>query len=172
MVIRHVVVYDVYTTGQSPDLTLSGDDTIDGNDGHDIVYGGDGVDTVHGNQGDDEIFGNNGGDILFGDEDQDDLIGGTGRTDSSSATSAVDGRLDGADTIHGNASFDAIAGDNARMVRSTTDGDASDNTGAWKTNSFNAAVDRTIALMDVGDRRLARRCRHERQRQAARRRPG
>jgi len=150
VVIRRVVIYDVYTTGQTPDLTLSGDDTINGNDGHDIVYGGDGVDTVHGNHGDDEVFGNNGDDILFGDEDQDDLIGGTGRTDSSSATSALDGRLDGADTIHGNGSFDAIAGDNARMVRSTTDGDASDNTGSWKTNTFNAAVDRTIALLDVG----------------------
>ena len=144
------MIYDVYVTGDTPDLSLSGDDDIFGNDGHDIVYSGDGVDTVHGNNGDDQVFGNNGDDILFGDADQDDLIGGTGRTDSSSPTSAVDGRLDGADTIHGNASFDAIAGDNSRMVRSTDDGDASDNTGAWEANTFNAAVDRTIALMDVG----------------------
>ena len=129
VVIRGIVIYDVYVTGDTPDLSLSGDDTIDGNDGHDIVYAGDGVDTVHGNNGDDQVFGNNGDDILFGDADQDDLIGGTGRTDSSSPTSAVDGRLDGADTIHGNDSFDAIAGDNSRMVRSTDDGDASDNTG-------------------------------------------
>ena len=93
--IRGIVIYDVYVTGDTPDLSLSGDDTIDGNDGHDIVYAGDGVDTVHGN-GDDQVFGNiNGDDILFGDADQDDLIGGTGRTDSSSPTSAVDGRLDG-----------------------------------------------------------------------------
>ena len=150
VVIRRVAIYDVYVTGESPDLSLSGDDTIAGNDGHDIVYAGDGTDTVHGNNGDDQVFGNNGGDILFGDADQDDLIGGTGRTDSGSAASAVDGRLDGADTIHGNDSFDAIAGDNSRMVRSTDDGDASDNTGAWEANTFNAAVDRTIALMDVG----------------------
>ena len=32
----------------------------------------------------------------------------------------------------------------------TTGGDTSDNTGEWNTNTFNAAVDRVIALMDVG----------------------
>src|SRR4029453_5189094 len=149
VVIRVIQIWDVATVTTPAPAGTSGDDTINGEDAHDRIYGQGGGDHIQGGLNDDFVFGNAGDDTIFGNEGQDDLIGGTGRTDSSSATSAVDGRLDGVDTIHGNDSFDAIAGDNARMVRSTTDADASDNPGLWKTNTFNAAIDRTIALMDV-----------------------
>jgi Ca2+-binding RTX toxin-like protein len=150
VVIRVIQIWDVATVTTPAPAGTSGGDTINGEDAHDRIYGQGGGDHIQGGLNDDFVFGNAGDDTIFGNEGQDDLIGGTGRTDSSSPSSAADGRLDGADTIHGNDSFDAIAGDNARMVRSTTDADTSDNTGLWKTNTFNAAIDRTIALMDVG----------------------
>ncbi|NDU78567.1 hypothetical protein GWI34_39175, partial [Actinomadura sp. DSM 109109] len=83
---------------------------------------------------------------------QDDLVGGTGRTDSATPSSATDGRIDVGDVIQGEADFDAISGDNSRIVRQTQDGDAGDNpddTGLWKANTFNNAVDRVIALLDI-----------------------
>ena len=47
-----------------------------------------------------------------------------GRTDSATPSSAADGRIDANDVIQGEADFDAISGDNARIVRQTQDGDA------------------------------------------------
>lgn len=148
VVIRGVVLYDVGTASAAAPAGTSDGDTINGNDGHDRIYAGGGADTVHGDGGDDFVYGNDGGDQLFGDDGQDDLVGGTGRSDTNAATSAVDGRLDGADTIDGGADFDSIAGDNALVVRSTTG--SGENAGLWVANTFNGAVTRTLVLLDVG----------------------
>ena len=150
VVIRRIQIWDVATTAVAAPAGTSAGDTIGGQDGHDRLYGQGGDDYVEGGGNDDLVFGNNGADVINGNDGQDDLVGGTGRTDSATPASATDGRLDGADVIQGQADFDAIAGDNARVVRQTQDADANDNTGLWKANTFNGAVDRLIALMDVG----------------------
>lgn len=149
VVSRRIQLTDVATATSTPAAGSFDNDTIGGQDGHDRLYGQGGDDAIEGGQNDDFVFGNAGSDTIFGNEGQDDLVGGTGRTDSALAATAEDGRLDGADVIHGNADFDAIAGDNARIVRQTQDADASDDTGLWKANTFNNAVDRLISLMDV-----------------------
>ncbi|HSL11509.1 MAG TPA: calcium-binding protein [Actinomycetota bacterium] len=148
VVIRRVRIWDVATTTSMPGAGTAGNDTIGGQAGHDRLYGQGGGDDIKGGPSDDFAFGNAGSDTIRGGDGQDDLIGGTGRTDSATPGSAVDGRLDAGDVIYGEADFDAIAGDNSRMVRATTG--ANDDQGTWVANSFNAAVDRLIALMDVG----------------------
>ncbi|HEX7222295.1 MAG TPA: calcium-binding protein, partial [Candidatus Limnocylindrales bacterium] len=148
VVIRRARIWDVATTAAGAPAGTSGGDSLGGQEGHDRLYGQGGDDRIEGGAADDFAFGNDGSDTIFGGDGQDDLIGGTGRTDSAAAASAADGRLDGADEIHGEADFDAIAGDNARMVRATTGAD--DDHGLWVANTFNDAVDRLIALMDVG----------------------
>ena len=107
---------------RTPTAGTSGDDTIGGQDGHDRLYGQGGGDDIKGGANDDFAFGNAGADTILGGDGQDDLIGGTGRTDSATQATATDGRLDAGDLIYGEADFDAIAGDNSRMVRQT-DGD-------------------------------------------------
>jgi Ca2+-binding RTX toxin-like protein len=148
VVVRRIQLWDVATTAVTPGAGTSGNDTADGQDGHDRVYGQGGGDDLKGGGNDDFVFGNAGADTIRGGDGQDDLIGGTGRTDSATPATAVDGRLDDGDVIYGEADFDAIAGDNSRMVRKTNGAD--DDHGQWTANSFNAAVDRLIALMDVG----------------------
>ena len=67
-------------------------------------------------------------------------------------STATDGRIDAGDIIQGEDDFDAISGDNARIVHDVAGrrtGDTPDDTGLWKANTFNDAVDRVIALMDV-----------------------
>ncbi|MDQ3176375.1 MAG: hypothetical protein M3Q72_02360 [Actinomycetota bacterium] len=150
VVIRRIQMWDVDTTTSDPAAGTSSGDTLGGQDGHDRLYGQGGDDAIEGGGNDDFAFGNAGADVINGNDGQDDLVGGTGRTDSATAASATDGRADGADVIQGQADFDAISGDNSRMVRQTQDADASDDTGFWTANTFNNAVDRLIALMDVG----------------------
>ncbi len=147
VVIRRVRIWDVAETAFTPVATASGNDTVDGEDGHDRIYGQGGGDNLKGGLNDDLVFGNAGADTIFGGAGQDDLVGGTGRTDSATPGSATDGRLDAGDLIQGEADFDAISGDNSRMVRKTTGVD--DDHGLWVANTFNSAVDRLIALMDV-----------------------
>ena len=147
-VIRKIELWDVATTGGTPGAALSGGDTIGGEDGHDRMYGQGGGDNIKGGGNDDFAFGNAGADTILGGLGQDDLIGGTGRTDSAVAGTAEDGRLDAGDLIKGEADFDAIAGDNSRMVRRPRHG-VDDDHGRWEANTFNSAVDRLIALMDV-----------------------
>ena len=103
-----------------------GGDTIGGQDGHDRLYGQGGDDAIEGGGNDDFAFGNAGADTINGNDGQDDLVGGTGRTDSATAARRPTAALDAADVIHGEADFDAIAGDNARVVRQTQDADTSD----------------------------------------------
>ena len=149
VVIRRIQIWDAHTTAFVPAAGTFANDTLGGQDGHDRLYGQGGDDAIEGGGNDDLAFGNAGADAINGNDGQDDLVGGTGRTDSATAASATDGRIDGADVIQGQADFDAIAGDNARVVRQTQDADTSDDTGLWKSNTFNGAVDRLIALMDV-----------------------
>ena len=151
-VIRRIQLADVATTGGAAPAGSAGGDTIGGQDGHDRLYGQGGDDWIEGGGNDDFAFGNADADTIFGGDGQDDLVGGTGRTDSADQATATDGRLDAGDIIHGEGDFDAIAGDNARMVRQTQDADTGPNadaTGLWKANTFNSAVDRLIALIDV-----------------------
>jgi Ca2+-binding RTX toxin-like protein len=68
---------------------------------------GAGDDVVHGNTGDDVILGQQGIDQLFGDEDNDDMFGGHN----------VAGGVDAGDMIDGGPGHDALAGDNACIVR-------------------------------------------------------
>jgi len=149
VVIRVVKIWDVDTTTFDPVAGTSGGDTIGGQDAHDRLYGQGGGDRIEGGLNDDFAFGNAGADTINGNDGQDDLVGGTGRTDSSSPSSAEDGRIDTGDVIQGQDDYDAISGDNARVVRQTDDADGNDNTGEWTANTFNDAVDRLIALMDI-----------------------
>ncbi len=146
-----------------------GMDTMRGNDGNDDMWGGCADDTMHGDQGDDYMEGNNADDNMFGDQGQDDLIGGSGRIVSDDDATAIDGRADGADEIHGGSEgdtivacpcggtcagdgadltddYDVIIGDNGLIDRSV---DPLDNT-KWVVNSFNGSVAREIRLLDVG----------------------
>jgi len=143
---RVVTLFDIACS----DAALSGDDTMNGNADNDDMYGGCATDTMHGNDGDDYLEGNGDGDVMYGDRGQDDLIGGTGRTTSNDDATAIDGRVDGADSIYGGDSvadlpddYDVIMGDNATIDRPL------DGSGDWMINTFNAAVVRDIRLLDV-----------------------
>jgi Ca2+-binding RTX toxin-like protein len=136
------------------DLTCSGSvggaDTMNGNSDNDDMYGGCVSDTMHGDDGDDYLEGNNLDDTMYGDKGQDDLIGGTGRTVSNDDSTAIDGRLDGGDTMYGGNGtedladdYDVLVGDNATIDRPLGD-DMS-----WIVNTFNDAVKRQIRFLDV-----------------------
>ena len=134
------------------DEPISGDDTLQGQAAHDLLYGQGANDTLRGGGGDDAVEGNAGADMLYGDAGQDDLIGGTGRTISDDPTSAFRGRVDGADKIWGGSNgsdlagdFDVIMGDNATIIRPL------DGSGRWRTNTFNASLERDLRLFDVGE---------------------
>ena len=67
-------------------------------------------------------------------------------------STATDGRLDAGDIIQGEADFDAIAGDNARIVRQTQDGDAGERRttpASGRRTRSTARSTALIALMDV-----------------------
>jgi Ca2+-binding RTX toxin-like protein len=115
---RAVKLYDVATTTSTPAAGTSDGDTITGDDGADQIFGQGGDDTISGGGDDDYVEGNAGNDTLSGNLGRDDVIGGGSANDGViSATSVGDTLLDGSDTIHGNESGDAIAGDNARITR-------------------------------------------------------
>ena len=150
---RIVTLFDVATTTMPAPVNTSGGDTLFGEDGFDIMYGqGSNEVGMAGGSGNDEMYGNDGADVMLGNSGQDDMIGGTGRTKSDAPDSAVDGRLDGADTITGGSAtaaadtddYDVILGDNATVFR------ALDSNGAWVVNTFNAAITRSIRHYDVG----------------------
>ncbi|MCW2965427.1 MAG: hypothetical protein JWO17_2679 [Actinomycetia bacterium] len=134
---RAVTLYDVATTTSTLASGLSDGDTIDGNDGADQLFGQGGNDTVNGGNDDDYVEGNAGNDTLNGNAGRDDIIGGGSASNGViSPTSDGNTLLDGADTIHGNESGDAIAGDNARITRNP----AANAAGLWQTDP-NTAVD-------------------------------
>ena len=109
----------------SPRLTprhrrgTAGGDTIGGQDGHDRLYGQGGGDWIEGGGNDDFAFGNADIDTIFGGDGQDDLSAAPAAPTRAGQATATDGRLDAGDIIHGEGDFDAIAGDNSRMVRKT-----------------------------------------------------
>ncbi len=151
---RIVTLFDVATTDFTPAPNTSSGDTLFGEGGFDIMYGQGGDEIgMSGGSGNDEMYGNAGDDIMAGNDGQDDLVGGTGRTKSDDPASAVDGRLDGADAITGGSGtaaadaddYDVVLGDNATAFRTRDTG-----TGFWVTNTFNAAIARTIRFYDVG----------------------
>jgi hypothetical protein len=79
---------------------------------------------VQGNADDDFIEGNQDGDWLEGNEGEDDIIGGSSflASDGGLALAGAGpdlGDPDGADAIFGGGGADVIAGDNARIIRST-----------------------------------------------------
>ena len=147
---RIVTLFDVGTVSVPAPSGTSGNDIINGELGRDRIYGGGGDDTIHGNDGDDYLEGNEGNDTMWGDLGQDDLIGGTARTTSNDDATAVDGRLDGMDTLYGGdnvadlaGDFDVIVGDNAIIDRPLS-------TGMWQVNTFNGGITRAIRFLDIG----------------------
>lgn len=143
--IRVVTRFDLNCAG-----AVGGSDVMHGNQGNDDMYGGCFADTIHGDQGDDYVEGNQDGDLIFGDLGQDDLMGGSGRSVSDDDATAVDGRLDGNDEIHGGSGvddlvgdYDVIIGDNGTIDRMVDEG------GHWIVNSFNGAISRRIRFLDV-----------------------
>ncbi|WP_152049608.1 LEPR-XLL domain-containing protein [Tautonia marina] len=109
----------------------AGDDQIFGGAGNDLIYGQAGYDTIEGGTGDDTLFGNAGNDVIYGQQDNDlveggagndTILGGTGGDVLIGGSSVVvgdliDGGLDGADSIVGDAGDDWILGDNGTINR-------------------------------------------------------
>ena len=140
-VIRLVVLFDV----NSPDMSLSGGDTIRGGSDRDFLFGQGDDDTVEGGEGDDYIEGNHGADALLGDAGEDDIAGG-----GSSIDGVIDddrdgnGLKDGADTIEGGDDADVSVGDNGRISRPTDAG------GLWGVDpNAGGFVVRLVVLFDV-----------------------
>ncbi len=75
------------------DISIHGDDYLDGGDGNDQLVGGAGADTLIGGQGVDNLFGEQGNDILDGGSENDYLEGG-----------------DGDDILHGGSGLDSLYG--------------------------------------------------------------
>lgn len=105
---------------------VSGGDHMQGNDGSDRMYGEGGSDLVQGNAADDFIQGNQDGDWLEGNAGEDDIIGGSSylAADAGLALAGAGADLgdpDGDDAIFGGGDADVIAGDNARIIRDTSD---------------------------------------------------
>lgn len=156
---RVVMLFDFAEVGKPVPNSYSGADKISGELGRDIIYGGGSDDILHGDDGHDYIEGNDGSDEVFGDQGQDDIIGGTGRTTANIGAptvaqdaTAVDGRLDGDDTLYGGdgvadiaLDFDVIIGDNGTIDRSLTA------SRRWAVNTFNDdAFRRGPRLLDIG----------------------
>jgi Ca2+-binding RTX toxin-like protein len=158
---RRVVLFDMPTTlDPNAAVGYSGNERILGGAGHDIIYGQGGDDELQGGALDDYLEGDSGVDSLYGQAGQDDIVGGTGRRVSDDSSSALDGRLDGAEVAFGDDDpnlrplsgiddYDVLAGDNATVIR---DGDPffTGVSGSWQVNSFNAAIRRSLWLYDVG----------------------
>ncbi len=129
---RTLFLYDVGTADQPAASGTSGGDTLFGEGSADLMYGQGADDLMSGGSGDDYMEGNAASDTMNGDADNDDMVGGTGRINTD-GPSGSDGRLDANDTIHGNAGFDVIAGDNAVIARTLVDGQ-------WQSNIFNDGI--------------------------------
>ena len=159
---RRVQLFDVATTSSTPAAGTSAGDFLFGGAQFDTIYGQGGNDELTGQGGDDYLEGNAGGDRAWGNAGQDDLVGGTGRTDTGLASTAANGRLDGADFLFGgdgnvaetvtSDDYDTIVGDNATALRSAALGDP------WTQISPNGVDDvvvRTLTFYDVGTKAAA-----------------
>jgi Ca2+-binding RTX toxin-like protein len=143
-VTRNITLYDVGEVGSPSPAGTSGNDTLYGEANDDIMYGQGGNDEMYGGSGDDYMEGNAGAETLMhGNEGNDDMVGGTGRINDDPPL-GVDGRLDDGDTMHGDAGFDVMAGDNAIITR------VLDATGQWLSNTYNDGIQHErIILLDV-----------------------
>ncbi|HEV2890755.1 MAG TPA: calcium-binding protein [Frankiaceae bacterium] len=132
---RSVTLFDVAVAGGStPQVSASGVDTVNGNEGRDLVFGGGAGDTLHGDAGDDHVEGNAGADTITGDADDDDIVGGgsslangLARFTAPATTGAATATnlADGGDTIDGGTGEDAVLADNGVVARTLT------SLGAW-----------------------------------------
>jgi len=154
-VTRNITLYDVAEVDSAPLAVTSGNDTLYGEANDDIMYGQGKDDEMYGGPGDDYMEGNAGAETLMhGNEGNDDMLGGTGRInymDSagniySDGPTGKDGRLDSGDTMHGDAAFDVMAGDNAIIAR------VLNATGQWLPNIYNDGIQHErIILLDVAN---------------------
>lgn len=151
-VVRATALYDVQTVGSAVSATLSGGDTIGGDDGPDQIFGQGANDLISGGAGFDYIEGNYADDTIRGDDGQDDLIGGGSAADGViDADRSGDRLLDGQDRIYGDtagapaadASGDVIAGDNARIDRALAPA------GTWRIDPNTQDALRNVVLYDV-----------------------
>jgi Ca2+-binding RTX toxin-like protein len=143
---RSIQLFDVDSLTSPAIPGTSGGDDISGNGSRDLLFGQGGDDSMSGDAGHDYVEGNHGSDLMTGDGDQDDLVGGSSAGDGLIFGGvAPEELLDGDDTIHGNGSYDVVAGDNA-WVLVTYDG-----AGTWNTdpNTVPGAHVRNIVLFDV-----------------------
>jgi Ca2+-binding RTX toxin-like protein len=152
--IRHVVLFDVATTGDLAAAGTSGGDTMSGEGDNDIMFGQGGNDTMSGGDAFDYMEGNHEDDTMSGNAGQDDMIGGGSATDGViDADRLGDDLLDGDDTMYGEDSAsgegtdpdgdnaDVMLGDNGVISRPTAS--------LWIQNTFNEAVRRQVLLADV-----------------------
>jgi hypothetical protein len=144
-----VTPIDLFDVNSADEATVSGGDTMQGDEGEDLMFGqgngaqadqsdpfdtvdndGDGIvdedaagwlgDTISGGPDDDYVEGNQGSDLITGDGGDDDLIGGGSALDGLFVPDRIgDGLQDERDTIYGDAGEDVITGDNARVNRGT-----------------------------------------------------
>jgi Ca2+-binding RTX toxin-like protein len=165
---RRTVLFDVATVDFAPRAVAAGGDKIYGEASYDLLYGQGDNDFLHGGGGDDHIEGNAANDHLWGDDGQDDLIGGSGRTISDDPASAMNDRLDGADTMYGHSGEiihgeeplcevlvdnssddrasgdqDVLVGDNATITRPLDEAER------WQINTFHSGVVRYVWFFDV-----------------------
>jgi len=149
-VTRNITLYDVAEVGSPAPVGTSGNDTLYGEANDDIMYGQGGNDEMYGGPGDDYMEGNAGAEtIMHGDDGNDDMVGGTGRINDDPEL-GVDGRLDDGDTMHGDAGFDVMSGDNAIITR------VLDEAGQWLSNTYNDGIQHElIILLDVDSPHVA-----------------
>ena len=124
---RDVELFDMGFTGLTAKPTdISGADTITGWAGRDTLAGQAEGDTLYGNDGDDYLEGNDGTDRLEGHAGDDDLIGGSSEKGNGllgqGGFPTATGARDGNDTVFGGIGHDAVAGDNAAIVRKVSGG--------------------------------------------------
>ena len=89
-------------TPPQADVTLAGNDTLNGGDGNDTIFGNGGNDSLLGGTGNDSLSGDAGNDTLWGGIGNDTLAGGEG-------ADTLYGE-DGADTLDGGAGNDSLSG--------------------------------------------------------------
>ena len=93
------------------DVSVHGDDYLDGGEGNDQLVGGAGIDTLIGGQGEDNLFGEQGADVLEGGSENDYLDGGEGndRLEGGLGNDTLYGR-EGNDTLVGGEGLDRLYG--------------------------------------------------------------
>jgi Ca2+-binding RTX toxin-like protein len=154
---RTITLWDLDST----DLTLSGEEDLQGNAGNDDLYGGAEHDVISAHEGDDHGEGNAGNDDLVGGAGQDDLIGGTsGEVDEDGDPLVGGNHPDLDDTIAGGDGaggigeddHDVACGDNCSIRRFAPDsGDGWARDDLDETRGIVDVIRRQIQLYDIGE---------------------